>query len=359
MKSRSNWIVDGDKNSKFFHLSTIKHRNHNRIHCLRSSNEEWITDPRGIANLIRNHFVHLFSSSLEHSFHDSFNNLRVDSSSLIDLSGLDGIPDDQEIRAGLFCLKPFKAPGPDGLHPAFFQKLWDSVKEVICADIKQAFSSTTIPVEWNNCLISLIPKIKNPETVKQFRPIGLCNTSYKIISKILVNKIKPFLDSLISPYQASFVPGRKGIDNVIILQELVYSFSKKKGRKGDMIIKLDLEKTYDCLEWSFIREALVFFNFPAKTISLIMSCIFSRNISILVNGDKIEPFSPSRGIRQGDPLSPYIFILCLEFLSIKIFADMASGLWKGSKAGKSGPILSQLFFADDLIFVGKASRENC
>ncbi|GLT27442.1 hypothetical protein SLA2020_024390 [Shorea laevis] len=214
-------------------------------------------------------------------------------------------------------------------------------------------------MEWNNCLISLIPKIKNPETVKQFRPIGLCNTSYKIISKILVNRIKPFLDSLISPCQASFVPGRKGIDNVIILQELVYSFSKKKGRKGDMIIKLDLEKAYDCLEWSFIREALVFFNFPAKTISLIMSCISSTNISILVNGDKTEPFSPSRGIRQGDPLSPYIFILCLEFLSIKISADMAFGLWKGSKAGKSGPILSHLFFADDLIFVGKASRENC
>ncbi|GLT58478.1 hypothetical protein SLA2020_313670 [Shorea laevis] len=90
-----------------------------------------------------------------------------------------------------------------------------------------------------------------------------------------------------------------------------------------------------------------------------MSCISSTNISILINGDKTEPFSPSRGIHQGDPISPYIFILCLEYLSIKISTDMASRLWKGNKVSKNGPTLSHLFSADDLIFVGKASKENC
>ncbi|GKV13109.1 hypothetical protein SLEP1_g24176 [Rubroshorea leprosula] len=126
MKSRSNWIVDGDKNSKFFHLSTIKHRNHNRIHGLRISDEEWITDPQGVANLIRNHFMHLFSLSLDHSFHDSFVSLGVNPSGSLDLSCLEGIPNVQEIKSALFCLKAFKAPGPDGLHPAFFQKMWES-----------------------------------------------------------------------------------------------------------------------------------------------------------------------------------------------------------------------------------------
>ncbi|GKU99672.1 hypothetical protein SLEP1_g12482 [Rubroshorea leprosula] len=258
----------------------------------------------------------------------------------------------KDIQDALFSLKPFKAPGPDGLHPIFFQKMWPVVVEILCTHIKNAFTSSSIPNGWNDCLISLILKIKNPETVQQFRPIGLCNTTYKIISKILVNRIKLVLETLISPCQTSFVPKRKGTDNILILQDLFTPFPKKKGGKfGDVIIKLDLEKAYDRLEWSFIREALVYFQFPSRVVDLIMSCISTSHIVILVNGDKSEKFIPSRGIRQGDPFSPYLFTLCMEFLSIKISRDMAMGLWKGFKASKQGPTLSHLFFADDLIFV--------
>ncbi|GKV26879.1 hypothetical protein SLEP1_g36097 [Rubroshorea leprosula] len=358
MKSRSNWIVDGDRNSKFFHLSTIKHRNHNRIFCLRTSEEDWICDQQAIVDLIRNHFMHLFTSSLDFSYHDSFSNLGVGISESHDLSFLDNPPSDEEIHNALFGLKLFKAPGPDGLHPGFFQKMWDSVRSILCSDIHNTFSSASLLANWNECLITLIPKTKATETVQQFRPIGLCNATYKIISKIIVNKMKPALDDLISPCQASFVPGRNGIDNVLILQELVHSFSKRKGRVGDMVVKLDLEKAYDRLEWSFIREALTFFKFPPKFISLVMSCVSSSSISILVNGNKTDAFLPSRGIRQGDPISPYLFILCMEYLSIKLSNDMAEGKWKGSKAGKRGPTLSHMFFADDLVFVGKATLTN-
>ncbi|GLT97187.1 hypothetical protein SLE2022_147640 [Rubroshorea leprosula] len=359
MKSRTNWVVDGDRNSKFFHLSTIKHRSHNRIHCLRISTDEWVSDQREISNLIVHYFRDLFTSSLAHSYHDSFSLIGGLSSNTMASYVDDDIPSDKEIHDALFSLKPFKAPGPDGLHPMFFQKMWPVVAEILCSDIKNAFCLSSIPEGWNDCLISLIPKINNPETVQQFRPIGLCNTTYKIISKILVNRIKPILESLISPCQASFVPGRKGTDNILILQELVHSFSNKRGKVGDVIVKLDLEKAYDRLEWSFIREALVYFQFPHRVIDLIMSCISTSHITILVNGGKTEKLTPTRGIRQGDPLSPYLFILCMEFLSIKISGDMARGLWKGSKAGKRGPTLSHLFFADDLIFVGKASLSNC
>ncbi|GKV21615.1 hypothetical protein SLEP1_g31576 [Rubroshorea leprosula] len=335
MKSRTNWVVDGDRNSKFFHLSTIKHRNHNRIHCLRISTDEWVSDQREISNLIVHYFRDLFTSSLAHSYHDSFSLIGGLSSNTMASYVDDDIPSDKEIHDALFSLKPFKAPGPDGLHPMFFQRMWPVVAEILCSDIKNAFCLSSIPEGWNDCLISLIPKINNPETVQQFRPIGLCNTTYKIISKILVNRIKPILESLISPCQASFVPGRKGTDNILILQELVHSFSNKRGKVGDVIVKLDLEKAYDRLEWSFIREALVYFQFPHRVIDLIMSCISTSHITILVNGGKTEKLTPSRGIRQGDPLSPYLFILCMEFLSIKISGDMARGLWKGSKAESS------------------------
>ncbi|GLT57157.1 hypothetical protein SLA2020_301450 [Shorea laevis] len=360
IKSRTDWIMDGDKNSRFFHITTMKHRSHNRIHGLKNPRGEWITNPMELNTLVTNYFSTLFSSSTAHSYHDSYTLIHSITSQPLDPSdSLVMLPSLPEIRKAVWSMKAFKAPGPDGTHPFFYQKMWHSVKDTILTDVKQIFETSTIPPEWNECLITLIPKVTSPETINQFRSIGLCNIRYKIVSKIIVHRLKPLLDSIISPCQASFVPGRRGSDNILILQELVYSFNRKSGRKGGMIIKIDLEKAYDRLEWSFIRETLIFFQLPSSLISLIMSCISSSSVSILVNGKATDMFLPSRGIRQGDPLSPYLFILCMEYLSLRFTEGTNSGLWKGCKAGRRGPILSHLFFADDLIFVGEASQQNC
>ena len=113
--------------------------------------------------------------------------------------------------------------------------------------------------------------------------------------------------------QSSFVPGRQSVDNAIIVQEVIHSLKKKKGKMGWMVLKLDLEKAYDRLEWGFIRRVLHYFKFPEAVISLIMNCILSTEMAVVVNGRVSRCFKPSRGIRQGDPLSPYIFILCMEY----------------------------------------------
>ena len=157
----------------------------------------------------------------------------------------------------------------------------------------------------NRTLITLILKCNTPESLSNYHPISLCNIVYKIVTKVIVAKICPMLSNLVSPYQTAFVPGWKGVDNSIIVQELFHTMSKKKGRGGFMAIKIDLEKAYDYLEWSFIRNTLALFKFPIQLISLIMSCVSTSSISILYNGGALEPFLPSRGIRQGDPLSPY------------------------------------------------------
>ena len=170
-----------------------------------------------------------------------------------------------------------------------------------------------------------------PELVQQFRPIGLCNTIYKAITKVLVNRLKPYLSDVVHPLQASFVPGRKASDNVILVQEIIHSMNISRSKIGTMTIKIDLEKAYDRLEWSFIRLTLQHFNLPLWWIELIMSCISSSHLSVLVNGEKTESFAPSRGIRQGDPLSPYIFILCMEFLAWLIEGEVRNGNWKGIK----------------------------
>ena len=122
------------------------------------------------------------------------------------------------------------------------------------------------------------------------------------------------------------------MDNVLIAQKLLYSLDCKKGKMGYMAIKLDLEKAYDRLEWNFIHKVLHAFHFPPKLTRIIISCISSTDISILVNGGMLDSFEPSRGIRQGDLLSPYIFILCMEYLSHLNEQKCVEGAWVPLKA---------------------------
>ena len=113
------------------------------------------------------------------------------------------------------------------------------------------------------------------------------------------------------------------------------------------------------MEWSFIHKVLQAFCFPPNLIKIIMSCISTTSISLLVNGSALEAFNPSRGIRQGDPLFPYLFILCMEYLGYLIEEKCAKGLWCPLKASRGNIKISHLFFADDLILFAKVNTENC
>ena len=164
-------------------------------------------------------------------------------------------------------------------------------------EVQAVFRDRKIPDYLNKTNIVLIPKIQGPETLGNYRPISLCNTVYKIVSKIIVGRIRPFLDQLISPCQAAFVPGRRGVDNAIIVQEIIHTMGKTRGNIGYMALKIDLEKAYDKLEWSFIKGMLSRFNFPDNLIELILSCVSSVSTSVLWNGGSLDSFQPSRGIR--------------------------------------------------------------
>ena len=167
------------------------------------------------------------------------------------------------------------------------------------------------------------------------------------------------LSNIISPIQTAFVPGRKGVDNVLITQELIYTMDNLKGREGYMAVKVDLEKAYDRLEWSLIHKVLQAFHFPSSIIKVIMSCVSSSTISVLVNGNALEAFSLSRGIRQSDPLLPYLFILCMEYLGSLIEEKCSKGAWIPLKASHGNLKISHLFFAGDLILFAKVNKEIC
>lgn len=217
------------------------------------------------------------------------------------------------------------------------------------------FASGVLPQSTNDVLIVLLPKIGKPEHITQFRPVSLCNVLFKIIMKMMVIRLKSVISKLIGPAQASLIPGRLSIDNIVVVQEAVHSMRKKKGRKGWMLLKLDLEKAYDRIRWDFLEETLQGTGLSKGWIQRIMECVKGPSMCVLWNGEKTAPFMPERGLRQGDPLSPYLFVLCIERLCHLIDISVGRKEWKPIGLSRDGPKLSHICFADDLILFAEAS----
>jgi hypothetical protein len=156
----------------------------------------------------------------------------------------------------------------------------------------------------NNTVLVLIPKVKNPQELSQFRPIALCNVLYKICSKVIANRLRLVLDDIISEEQSAFVPGRLITDNVLVAYESIHYLKRKKGVTGACALKLDMAKAYDRVEWGYLRSIMLKLGFSERFVNLIMKCVESVNLSVRVNGHFSDMFSPTRGIRQGDPMSP-------------------------------------------------------
>jgi len=155
---------------------------------------------------------------------------------------------DEEIYDAVFQMDPYKAPGSDGFGASFYQDHWVVIKDLLCVAIKDFFRYGKLLKEVNHTLITLIPKVANPETTAHFRPISLCNTLYKILAKILVNRMRPILQHIIHPTQSAFVPHRTIHDNILIAHEIVNKFKHLKGKKGYVALKLDMKKAYDRIE---------------------------------------------------------------------------------------------------------------
>lgn len=197
--------------------------------------------------------------------------------------------------------------------------------------------------EFNQSHIALIPKVDNPSKVNQFRLISLANFNYKIISKILVNRLKSHLDKIVSPNQSAFIKGRSIHDNSILAHELFHSMKNKKGNGGLMAIKLDMEKAFDRMEWNFLLKKFLALGFSQSWIHLIEQYISTVSFFVLLDGSPHGKFSPSRGLRQGDPVSPFLFILGTEVLSRLPICEEALDSIREIKISRHTPYISSPF----------------
>ncbi|KAA3460943.1 Retrovirus-related Pol polyprotein LINE-1 [Gossypium australe] len=234
--------------------------------------------------------------------------------------------------------------------------MWDILGNDICNWVKGVFAGQPIDQELNNTLIILILKKDCPDDFSQFRPINLCSVMYKLVKKVIANRFKVVFPKLISQEQTEFIAGRNISDNIILAQEVIYSMHYKRNGKNWMAIKFDLEKAYDRVSWDFISASLTAVGVPEFLRKVIMSAISSSSMQILWNGVPTQKFKPARGIRQGCLLSPYLFVLCMDWMGHLIRSDIDIGRWMPTQLPRTGPVISHLFFADDLVIFCRLSE---
>lgn len=265
------------------------------------------------------------------------------------------IPSTSEITKQFFKLNPNKAPGPDGLISGFFKASWDILGEEVILSVQHFFASSFLHSAANSTILSLIPKFPGATKITDYHPISCLNTVYKVISRLLVSRLKPILLKLILPSQTAFVKDRLLVENTTLASELVNGYHKNKGAKR-ITIKVDIAKAFDTLSWDFILSCLQGLQLPSKFISWIKACICTTCFMVGYNGMVNSYFKGKRGLRQGDPLSPYLFIMAMNCLSMML--NQAAANERINYHAKCDAMkLTHLSFADDLlIFIDGSLR---
>nr|XP_025616741.1 uncharacterized protein LOC112709055 [Arachis hypogaea] len=357
-RSRLKWIKWGDKNTAFFHATTIQRRMKNRIDKLKDEAGHWIQGEEDIMRLVETHFTKLFTSEGVRKLEECISDIPIRVTREMNDELMAKI-NDEEIEEAVFSMGSLKAPGPDGFNGLFFQQHWDILKKEVCGVVRQIFEEGSLPGDLGETTVVLIPKVTQPESLNQLRPISCCNFIYKILTRVLVGRLRKVLDVIISPVQSAFTKGRLIQDNIIVVQEVFHKLNWR-GNYGsnDLAIKLDMNKAYDRLEWDFMQKVMEKFGFSQEWVKLIMSCVRSATYRFKINGKLTTKIYPQRGLRQGDPLSPYLFILAAESFTVLMEKALRDNLISGIRLAPTAPVITHLLFADDCIIFAGAQEEE-
>ncbi|XP_020266575.1 uncharacterized protein LOC109842073 [Asparagus officinalis] len=355
-KSRIQWSVQGDRCTSFYH-SAIKAKRHlNRVMVLYNDAGCRLTDGDEITQELISFYKKLMGTTIKTAspVRDIITNGPcLDQAQARNLSSP---VTKEEIKNAVFSMGDDKAPGPDGFSMAFYKSAWHIIGDEVTKAITEFFNTGKLLGMINATSITLIPKIKCPKFSADFRPIACCNCLYKIISKILANMIKPVMGFLINEAQSAFVRGRQISTNILLAHEIVKNYNRKH-ISPRIMLSIDIKKAFDTINWNFLKDMLLGLGFPDKTVNWIMACITSPKYSISLNGTLHGYFKGERGLRQGDPISPYLFNLGMEYLSRQL------NLLKNNKDFKFHPRcgdlkITHLIFADDLLLFSKGDLHS-
>lgn len=350
------WLKDGDMNTKFFHRMASARRRRNRIEKLQNSDGVWVDSQSGLNVVVLDYFGSLFQANTEVSDIESILQCVQPCIKNEDNAYLVSNFSRAEFKIVVSQMHPDKSPVPDGFNPVFYQKFWSIVGEEIFSACTTWLKEGRFPQHLNDTCVTLIPKCDTPTSMKDLRPISLCNVVYKILSKVLCNRMKSVMPDLVDKSQSAFVAGRSIQDNILIAFELIHSMKKKvRGKIGDMALKIDISKAYDRVNWTYLELILKKLGFYDTWRRWVMMCVTTVRYSFKVNDEIVGPIQPGRGLRQGDPLSPYLFILCAEGLSALMRRANRQGRLHGGKVCRNSPMISHLLFADDCLFFCRAN----
>ena len=358
-RAKMEWMKGGDQCSRVFFRKIAQRRTATRILQINDSQGITITEPNAVIHEFISYYQSLLGGDRRQRVMD-LRFLRPWARHIITTEEAGHLLEPfsaEDIKKAVFDIGEDKAPGPDGYSSGFYKKAWPVVGQEITKAVLDFFSTGKLLKQINSTILTVIPKVHSPTSVADFRPISCCNVLYKIIAKLIVQKLSVILDKIISPCQAAFVPGRSIGDNVMLAEELFTGYNQAR-LPPRCALKVDIRKAYDTVEWDFLLSVLQLFGFPEIFRRWVEECINSPSFSVGMNGKPHGYFAGARGLRQGDPLSPYLFVLVMEVLHMGILQLIEQDMnfafhWKCDDLR-----IFQLGFADDLLLFCRANTES-